>query len=66
MAGGDGTLSEVANVTRDTATVLGIIPCGTGNQLAYYLGIPGALDRAVATAMGNSVRRLDVGAVGER
>lgn len=38
--GGDGTINEVASALNGTATTLGIIPEGSGNGLALYLGIP--------------------------
>jgi len=38
--GGDGTINEIAAALNDTETVLGIIPEGSGNGLALYLGIP--------------------------
>jgi diacylglycerol kinase (ATP) len=38
--GGDGTLSEVANGVAGSATALGIIPAGTGNDIATNFGIP--------------------------
>src|ERR1044071_6950135 len=39
-AGGDGTLSAVADVLRGTDTALGVIPVGTMNHFAKDLGIP--------------------------
>ena len=66
VAGGDGTISEVATAIAGGATILGVIPGGTGNQLAFELGLPLALDRAVAVAMGDSLRRIDVGWVDGR
>lgn len=66
VAGGDGTVSEAAGAVQGTSVVLGVIPCGTGNQLAYNLGIPTALDRAVATAMGDSIQTIDVGVIERR
>src|SRR3546814_7641648 len=37
--GGDGTINEIAAALDGTDTVLGIIPEGSGNGLALYLGI---------------------------
>jgi len=39
-AGGDGTINEVAKGLVHTATVLGLIPLGSGNGLAHHLRIP--------------------------
>ncbi|HKQ56681.1 MAG TPA: phosphatase PAP2 family protein [Candidatus Eisenbacteria bacterium] len=54
-AGGDGTVSEVAEslwrLGRKAAAMgLAIVPCGTANILAKELGIPTDLDAAVALA----------------
>ena len=38
--GGDGTINEIARSLVHTETVLGIIPCGSGNGLARHLRIP--------------------------
>ncbi len=38
--GGDGTINEVASALYGTEIPLGIIPEGSGNGLALYLGIP--------------------------
>src|SRR5690606_26309031 len=38
--GGDGTINEIASALNGTKTALGIIPEGSGNGLALYLGIP--------------------------
>lgn len=38
--GGDGTINEIAAALNGTETVLGIVPEGSGNGLALYLGIP--------------------------
>ncbi len=38
--GGDGTINEIASALNGTEAALGIIPEGSGNGLALYLGIP--------------------------
>jgi len=50
--GGDGTINETARALRRSASVLGIVPMGSGNGLARHLGLPlhplKAIDRALA------------------
>lgn len=51
-AGGDGTVHRVVNGLTATTTRLGIIPVGTGNDLAVELGMPKdpvAAARAIVT-----------------
>ena len=62
-AGGDGTVSAVADVVRGTDTALGIIPAGTLNHFARDLGLPlDAGEAARVIAQGRSAR-VDVGEV---
>ncbi|HID38537.1 MAG TPA: diacylglycerol kinase family lipid kinase, partial [Calditrichaeota bacterium] len=39
-AGGDGTMNEVACGLVGSDSVLGLIPCGSGNGFARSMGIP--------------------------
>src|SRR5580658_7273390 len=39
-AGGDGTVHRVLNGIHGSGAALGIIPCGSGNDLAVNLRIP--------------------------
>jgi diacylglycerol kinase (ATP) len=61
--GGDGTVQEVVNglLTDDAPIELGVIPVGTGNDLARSLGLPGRREAAWAIAMGEPTRAVDVG-----
>jgi diacylglycerol kinase family enzyme len=65
-AGGDGTVSAVADVVRGTGTALAVMPVGTLNHFAKDLGIP--LDAAEAARTVANGRRIavDVGEVNGR
>lgn len=60
-AGGDGTIAEVITGLAGSDVPLGIIPLGTGNQLANNLEIPGDVDRAAAVVIHGHTRRIDIG-----
>jgi len=60
-AGGDGTVGEVANGLIGTGAALGIIPTGTGNDLARYLGVPRDIPAAVELLKSGNSRAIDVG-----
>jgi YegS/Rv2252/BmrU family lipid kinase len=55
--GGDGTAHEVVNGIAGTDVRFGLVPVGSGNDLACALGIPGAVDGALdVLARGRSAR----------
>lgn len=60
-AGGDGTIAEVITGLAGSSVPLGIIPRGTGNQLAANLGVPVNLERAVEVITGRRTIPLDLG-----
>jgi diacylglycerol kinase (ATP) len=60
-AGGDGTIAEVITGLAGSSTPLGIIPQGTGNQLASNLGIPHDVERAVEVVVNGSQAPMDLG-----
>lgn len=64
--GGDGTANEVAWGLLGTATVLGVVPMGSGNGLARTIGLPLAPDRALATLAEAVPRAMDVGMINGR
>jgi len=57
--GGDGTVNEIASSIAGTDTVLGIIPFGSGNGLARFLGIPMDTADAIKTLNGLRVEAID-------
>jgi YegS/Rv2252/BmrU family lipid kinase len=61
--GGDGTVHEVVNglVRGDHASLpLGVIPVGTGNDLAWGLGIPRELEAAIGRIAHGERRTIDL------
>jgi diacylglycerol kinase (ATP) len=61
-AGGDGTINEVVNglAAASAHATLGIIPLGTGNDLARTLAIPSDPLEALALLTGGPVRVIDL------
>jgi diacylglycerol kinase (ATP) len=47
IAGGDGTVSQVVGSLMDNNVNFGIIPCGSGNGLAYAAKIPKQTEKAL-------------------
>jgi len=65
IAGGDGTVSAISNAVFKTkpSVVLGILPLGTGNDLARTLNIPLDPTQALELFAHGEKRRLDLVAV---
>ena len=64
VAGGDGTVSLALQELADTGIPLGIIPCGTGNDLASALGLAELdIERAAATIAAGVTRDIDLARV---
>ncbi len=66
--GGDGTFNEVLNGMMQAGStsdgpVLGIVPIGTGNDMAYGVGLPLDWQQASQVIAQGSTRVLDVGQV---
>ncbi|MGN6400522.1 MAG: diacylglycerol/lipid kinase family protein [Flavisolibacter sp.] len=47
IAGGDGTINQVINSLRRFDVQFGILPCGSGNGLAFSAGIPKNIQKAL-------------------
>ena len=63
VAGGDGTFNHAVNALRERLqhTIMGLIPMGTGNDLARTMGIPLEPERAAAALVEGVPEPLDVG-----
>jgi YegS/Rv2252/BmrU family lipid kinase len=59
VAGGDGTVNEVAARLAGTDAVLGIIPAGSGNGLAHHLEIPMNTAGAIRVINEGKLLRID-------
>lgn len=61
--GGDGTAGVAAGLAADHDGVLGLVPTGSGNDLARHLGIPHhGIEAAVDIIEHGDVARVDLGA----
>ncbi|MFD2874612.1 diacylglycerol/lipid kinase family protein [Mucilaginibacter ximonensis] len=57
--GGDGTINEVASALVGSTTVLGVVPCGSGNGLSRFLQIPMDIEKAIENLNGDNVAMID-------
>jgi diacylglycerol kinase (ATP) len=63
-AGGDGTHHYVINGLFGSEVPLGLLPLGTGNDLAKGVGMPMDVQAAAATLLKGQVREIDVARAG--
>jgi YegS/Rv2252/BmrU family lipid kinase len=59
VLGGDGTIREVASAMMNTNVPLGIISCGTGNDIIRALKIPNDPLAALDIVLNGQVREMD-------
>ncbi len=57
--GGDGTVNLIAEILKDTAVILGIIPAGSANGLAKELGLSTDLKAALDAVINGREGKLD-------
>jgi diacylglycerol kinase family enzyme len=65
-AGGDGTVTALAEVAIQSGKTLAVLPLGTANLLARDLALPLELDAWFESFPGMAARRIDVGEVNGR
>jgi diacylglycerol kinase (ATP) len=65
VAGGDGMMHHAIQGLAGTSCALGVIPLGSGNDLAGTLGVPPDVGVAVERAVSGEIRRIDLARVGE-
>lgn len=66
VGAGDGTLSFAAAAYAHTDMILGVLPLGTMNLLAYDIGIPRDLEGALAALAQARPLRVDLGTLNGR
>ena len=59
VAGGDGTINQSINSLRKQGVQFGIIPCGSGNGLAFSAGIPKDPVKALRLAFNGKSKLTD-------
>lgn len=60
VMGGDGTVSLVAQCLLETDIILGILPSGSANGLAYNIGLPNEIEGQVKVALSPHILKIDV------
>ena len=64
--GGDGTIHEVVNaIAEKPGVVLGVLPCGKGNDFAEALKIPTKPVEAIEVLLQGATRQVDLGKIGD-
>ena len=65
VCGGDGTIHEVVNaIAEKPGVVLGVLPCGKGNDFAEALRIPANPAEAIKILLDGNTRQTDLGKIG--
>ncbi len=62
--GGDGTVNEVMKGVLRSPSLMGIVPCGSGNDIATTLGI--TTKNALSTLLKGNPKKLEVALVNEK
>ncbi len=60
VAGGDGTIKEVAEAVEHHDVIIGILPAGSANGLSVDLELPDALEENLKIAFSDKVMEMDM------
>jgi diacylglycerol kinase (ATP) len=68
IAGGDGTVDSVVNVMKEMKIDLpiAIIPTGTANDFAKYIGMPLDVEEACIQIIESKIKKLDIGKINDK
>ncbi len=68
VAGGDGTASNVLNIMQknNIELPLGIIPSGTANDFASFLGMSQSIEKSIDRILKWNIKEIDIGKVNNR
>ncbi|MEK6266413.1 MAG: YegS/Rv2252/BmrU family lipid kinase [Clostridium sp.] len=68
IAGGDGTIDSVINVMKEKRINLpiAIIPTGTANDFARYIGMPLDVEEACNQILKSEVKKVDIGKINHK
>ena len=68
IAGGDGTIDNVVNVMAKCgiSIPIGILPVGTANDFAKFLGMPSDISKACRQILSSEVTTVDLGSINDK
>lgn len=68
IAGGDGTVDRVVNYmkTNDIDLPIAILPVGTANDFAKFIGIPRNVDKACLQIINSTPKLVDIGKINDK
>jgi diacylglycerol kinase (ATP) len=68
VAGGDGTVDTVVNCmkSKNIDLPIGILPTGTANDFAKYIGMPQDVEDACEQILKSRVKKVDIGKINDK
>ena len=61
--GGDGTIHDLVNALAGTGKNIGVIPAGSGNDIANNLGLPADIESCARIIQKGSIKKFDLGLI---